>query len=159
MNRKIIIYFSYTNHTRMIANRIKEKLECDILEIKTAVPYSDDYNSVVNDEQNSESSNYLPEIQNINVDFNKYDTIILGTPVWWYRPVPAIRTFLSHYNLDGKRVIPFATNAGWLGNTFKEIKEMCPNSKVEKEMDIVFKSYSDILLTSSEEIDNWINSI
>ena len=159
MNRKIIIYFSYTNHTRMIANRIKEKLECDILEIKTVVPYSDDYNSVVNDEQNSESSNYLPEIQNINADFNKYDTIILGTPVWWYRPVPAIRTFLSHYNLDGKRVIPFATNAGWLGNTFKEIKEMCPNSKVEKEMDIVFKSYSDILLTSSEEIDNWINSI
>ena len=159
MNRKIIIYFSYTNHTRMIANKIKEKLGCDILEIKTITPYSDDYDSVVNDEQNSESSNYLPEIQNINVDFNKYDTIILGTPVWWYRPVPAIRTFLSHYNLDGKRVIPFATNAGWLGNTFKEIKEMCPNSKVEKEMDIVFKSYSDILLTSSEEIDNWINSI
>lgn len=159
MNRKVIIYFSYTNHTRMIANKIKEKLGCDILEIKTVVPYSDDYNSVVNDEQNSESSNYLPEIQNINVDFNKYDTIILGTPVWWYRPVPAIRTFLSHYNLDGKRVIPFATNAGWLGKTFKEIKEMCPNSKVEKEMDIVFKSYSDILLTSSEEIDNWINSI
>lgn len=58
--KKVIIYFSYTNHTRMISNRIKEKLGCDILEIKTVIPYSDDYDSVVNDEQNSESSNYLP---------------------------------------------------------------------------------------------------
>ena len=159
MENKIIIYFSYTGHTKMISNRIKEKLGCDILEIKTVVPYSDDYDSVVNDEQNSESSNHLPEIQDINVDLSKYDTIILGTPVWWYRPVPAIRTFLNNYNLDGKKVIPFATNAGWLGKTFKEIKEMCPNSKVEKEMNIVFKSYSDTLVTSEEEIDSWINSL
>lgn len=157
--KKIIVYFSYTNHTRMISNRIKEKLGCDILEIKTVVPYSDDYDSVVNDEQNSEFSNHLPEIQDIHVDLDKYDTIILGTPVCWYRPVPAIRTFLSRYNLDGKRVIPFATNAGWLGKTFKEIKEMCPNSKVEKEMNIVFKSYSDTLVTSEEEIDSWIDKL
>lgn len=81
MNNKIIIYFSYTGHTRTISNRIKEKLDCDILEIKTVIPYSDDYDSVVNDEQNSESSNHLPEIQDINVDLDKYDTIILGTPV------------------------------------------------------------------------------
>ena len=159
MNNKIIIYFSYTGHTRTISNRIKEKLDCDILEIKTVIPYSDDYDSVVNDEQNSESSNHLPEIQDIHVDLNKYDTIILGTPVWWYRPVPAIITFLSHYNLDGKKIIPFATNAGWLGKTFKEIKEMCPNSKVEEEMNIVFKSYSDTLVTTEEEIDSWINSL
>ena len=157
--KKVIIYFSYTNHTRMISNRIKEKLGCDILEIKTVIPYSDDYDSVVNDEQNSESSNHLPEIQDIHVDLDKYDTIILGTPVWWYRPVSAIRTFLSHYNLDGKKVIPFATNAGQLGKTFKEIKEMYPNSKVEKEMNIVFKSYYDTLVTSEEDIDSWINSL
>ena len=159
MDNKIIIYFSYTGHTKMISNRIKEKLDCDILEIKTVIPYSDDYDSVVNDEQNSESSNHLPEIQDINVDLDKYDTIILGTPVWWYRPVPAIRTFLSRYNLDGKTIIPFATNAGWLGKTFKEIKEMCPNSKIEKEMNIVFKSYSDTLVTSEEDIDSWISSL
>ena len=157
--KPIVVYFSYTGHTRMISNRIKEKLGCDILEIKTVIPYSDDYDSVVNDEQNSESSNHLPEIQDINVDLSKYDTIILGTPVWWYRPVPAIRTFLSRYNLDGKTIIPFATNAGWLGKTFKEIKEMCPNSQVKKEMNIVFKSYSDTLATSEEEIDSWINRL
>lgn len=38
--------------------------------------------SVVNNERNSERSNYLPEIEPIDVDLNQYDTIILGTPVW-----------------------------------------------------------------------------
>lgn len=154
---KLIVYFSYTNNTRMIANKIKERLDCDILEVKTVIPYSEDYQSVVDDEQNSEASNHLPEIQDINIDLDKYDEIILGTPVWWYRPVPAIRTFLAQNDLSGKTIKPFATNAGWLGRTFNEIKSLCPNSKVENGLNIVFESYSDKRVTSEDEIDNWID--
>ena len=156
---KLIVYFSYTNNTRMIANKIKEKLECDIIEIKTVIPYSQDYETVVNDEQNSEASNYLPEIQKIDVDLSKYDEIIVGTPVWWYRPVPAIRTFLSQNDLSGKVIKPYATNAGWLGRTFQEIKMLCPNSEVKEGMNIVFESYSDRLVTKEQEIENWINQL
>ncbi len=156
---KLIVYFSYTNNTRMIANQIKAKLNCDILEIKTVVPYSGDYETVVNDEQNSEASNYLPEIQKIDVDLSKYEEVILGTPVWWYRPVPAIRTFLTQNDLSGKIIKPYATNAGWLGRTFQEIEKLCPNSKVDKGMNIVFESYSDKLVTKEQEIENWINGL
>lgn len=156
---KLIVYFSYTNNTRRIANKIKDKLNCDILEIKTKIPYSDDYQAVVDDEQNSEASNHLPEIEDINIDLSKYDEIILGTPVWWYRPVPAIRTFLTQNDLKGKTIKPFATNAGWLGKTFKEIKSLCPNSNVEEGMNIVFESYSDKLVTSEKEIEDWINTL
>ena len=156
---KLIVYFSYTNNTRTIANKIKDKFNCDILEIKTKIPYSDDYQTVVDDEQNSEASNHLPEIEDINIDLSKYDEIILGTPVWWYRPVPAIRTFLTQNDLKGKTIKPFATNAGWLGKTFKEIKSLCPNSNVEEGMNIVFESYSDKLVTSEKEIEDWINTL
>jgi len=156
---KLVVYFSYTGNTKMIANKIKEKLECDILEIKTIIPYSKDYETVVNDEQNSERSNYLPEIENIDIDLSKYNEIIIGTPVWWYRPVPAIRTFLTKNNLKGKKIIPFATNAGWLGKTFKEIKALCPNSEVEEGMNIVFESYSDKLVTKENDIEKWINTL
>ena len=156
---KLIVYFSYTNNTRKIANKIKEKLDCDILEIKTKIPYSDDYQKVVDDEHNQEASNYLPEIENLDIDLNKYQEIIIGTPVWWYRPVPAIRTFLNENNLSGKIIKPFATNAGWLGKTFKEIKKLCPESDVEKGMNIVFESYSDKLVTSENEINKWIDTL
>ena len=157
MSNKLIVYFSYTNNTKMIAEKIKEKVNCDILEIKTVIPYSNDYDAVVNDEHNSEASNHLPEIQEINVDLSKYDEIIIGTPVWWYRPAPAIRTFLKQNDLSNKTVKPFATNAGWLGKTFKEIEKLCPNSNVENGMNIVFESYSDKLVTKEQDIENWIN--
>lgn len=159
---KLIVYFSYTNHTKKIANRIKEKINCDILEIKTVIPYSKDYNKVVDDEQNSEASNHLPKIQAINVDLSKYDEIILGTPVWWYRPAPAIRTFLSQNDLSGKTIKPFSTNAGWIGRTFIEIKKLCPNSKVEDGLNILYDAgdyRTRKLITSLDEIDNCINKL
>lgn len=156
---KLIVYFSYTGNTKMIANKIREKLNCDILEIKTVIPYSEDYDTVVNDEQNSEASNHLPEIQEIGIDLSKYDEIILGTPVWWYRPVPAIRTFLNQNDLSRKTIKPFATNAGWLGKTFKEIRILCPNSEICKGMNIVFESYSDKLVTKEQDIENWIKTL
>lgn len=156
---KLIVYFSYTGNTRMIAEKIRERLNCDVLEIKTVIPYSKDYDTVVNDEQNGEASNHLPEIQDINIDLSKYDEIILGTPVWWYRPVPAIRTFLTQNDLSGKTIKPYATNAGWLGRTFKEIEKLCPNSNVEQGMNIVFKSYTDKLVTKEQEINNWIDTL
>lgn len=159
MKKKIVIYFSYTNNTKKIALRIKEKLNCDIFEIKTVIPYSTDYDKVVNDEQNSEASNYLPELIESNLNLEEYDTVIIGGPVWWYRYAPAIRSFVNKYDLSGKRVIPFATNAGWLGKTFIEFKNLVKNANVENEMNIVFESYSDKLKTDIDDIDKWIDNI
>lgn len=160
-NKKLIVYYSYTNNTKMIAEKIQEKLHCDLLEIKPVVPYSEDYDTVVRLEQNNETSKKTPAIQEIGVDLNKYDEIILGSPVWWYSIVPVIRTFLKENDLSGKTIIPFATNAGWLGHTFEEIKELCPKSKVEKEMNIVFTGdyHERKLITPESEIDNWINKL
>ncbi len=158
-NKSIIVYYSYTGHTRMIAEKIKEKLNCDILELKPKDPYSTDYQSVVDQEQDNESNNKTIEIEKIAIDLSKYNKIILGSPVWWYSITPVVRTFLKENNLAGKVIVPFATNAGWLGTTFSDIKEICPNSKVENEMNIVFESYSDKLKTDEKEIDNWINKV
>lgn len=40
MNKKLVVYFSYTGHTKMIVDKIKEKLDYNILKIETVVPYS-----------------------------------------------------------------------------------------------------------------------
>lgn len=158
---KIVIYFTYTGHTKIIAEKIKEKLGCDILKLEPVIPYSNDYNKVVDDEQNSGSSNILPEIKDIDIDLSKYDEIIIGTPVWWYRPAPVVRAFLKKYDLSGEKVIPFATNAGWLGKGLSEIKTFCPNSEVVDEMNIVFSTNyeENKLVTNEYDIDSWINKL
>ena len=159
MKKKLIVYFSYTNNTKTIAELIQKKLNCDILRIETKVPYSNDYQTVVDDEQNSEASNHIPEIKDININLDEYDTIILGTPVWWYRPCPAIRAFLTKYDLSNKTIIPFATNAGWLGRTFKEIEKLANKSTIKSEKNIHIESYSSNLKTNKQEIESWIETL
>ncbi len=160
-NKKIVVFHTYTNHTKIIAQNIAKKLNCDILELKPVEEYSKDYQTVVDEYQNNESDKKTPKIEKINVDLSKYDEIIIGSPVWWYTITPVVRTFLKENDLSGKTIIPFATNAGWLGRTFKEIKSLCPNSTVKNEMNIVFtEDYRENqLVTSPDEIDNWINSL
>ena len=158
MNKKLIIYFSYTGNTRKIANMIKDKLNCDTLELQPVIPYSTDYQTVVDEEQRMEGANHMPEIQETNVDLTSYDTIIIGTPVWWYREAPVIRTFLNKYDLSNKNIYLYATNAEWLGKTFIELKKLCKGNVISTQ-NIVFESYSDKLITSTNEIDSWIKSI
>ena len=160
-SKKLVVYYSYTGHTKMIAESIQKKLKCDILEIKPVKPYSTDYQKVVDEEQNNESAKKTPEIEKIDKDLNNYDEIIIGSPVWWYTIVPVIRTFLKENDLSGKIIKPFATNAGWLGRTFQEIEKLCSNSTVDKGMNIVFtEDYNENeLVTSPDEVDKWIESL
>ena len=157
--KKLVVFYSYTGHTKMIAESIQQKLNCDILEIKPVKPYSTDYQTVVDEEQNNSSAGKTPDIQKIDKNINEYDEIIIGTPVWWYTIAPVIRTFLTQNDLSNKTIKPFATNAGWLGHTFQEIQKLCPNSKVDKGMNIVFESYLDNLVTSPDEIEKWIDEL
>lgn len=157
--KKLVVFYSYTGHTKMIAESIQRKLNCDILEIKPVKPYSTDYQTVVDEEQNNSSVGKTPDIQKIDKNLNDYDEIIIGTPVWWYTIAPVIRTFLTQNDLSNKTIKPFATNAGWLGHTFKEIQKLCSNSKVDKGMNIVFESYSDNIVTSPDEIEKWIDEL
>lgn len=159
--KKLVVFYSYTGHTKMIAENIQRKLNCDILEIKPVKPYSTDYQTVVDEEQNNSSVGKTPDIQKIDKNLNDYDEIIVGTPVWWYTIAPVIRTFLTQNDLSNKTIKPFATNAGWLGHTFQEIQKLCPDSRVDKEMNIVFTEDHHVsqLVTSPDEIDEWIEKL
>ena len=92
------------------------------------------------------------------MDLNDYDKIIIGTSVWWYTITPVIREFLKKNDLSKKKVYAFATNAGWLGRTFKEIESYC---KLENKLNIQFTEdwKKHTYLTSDEEINKWIEEI
>lgn len=162
MNKKrIIIYHTYSTHTRMIANMIKEKLNCDILELQPKIPFSSNYQEVVDEYQNNSIKDKEIELKETNINLDDYDEIILGTPVWWYTMTPVIATFLKQNNLSGKVIYPFATNAGWLGHTFNDIKTLCPKSDIKKELNVVFSMNHEEnkIVSSIEEINKWIDNI
>lgn len=155
--KALIVYYSYLGNTKSIADMIQKKIGSDILRIEPVVPYDNNYNKVVNQGQDEVERGYCPEIKSVDVDWNQYDTIILGTPVWWYTFAPAMHTFLKSHDWKGKTVYPFATNGGWIGHTFKDIKNACQGADVKNGINIRFDNST--LRTSMKDIENWINKL
>lgn len=155
--KTLILYYSYTGNTKSIADMIQSKIGGDTERIDTVVPYSGDYNSVVDQGHKEVNQGYMPEIKPLSVNLDDYDTIVLGMPVWWYTFAPAMKTFLTNNSLSGKTIYPFATNGGWIGHTFEDIKSLCTDANVKKGINIEFDT--DRLRTSASEIENWIKNI
>ena len=92
--KTLLVYYSYTGNTKIIADKIKNKLDCDVLELKPKKPFLEkDYQAIVDEYQSNESTKKCVEIENINIDLKDYDKIIIGTSVWWYTITPVIREF------------------------------------------------------------------
>lgn len=155
--RKLILYYSYGGNTRKIAEMIQEKIGGDIAEIETVKSYKGSYDSVVNQGQREVDSGYMPEIKELNVDLDNYDTIIIGTPVWWYTFAPAVKSFLHDYDLSGKSIYPYATNGGWIGHTFEDFKRECGEAKVYPGLNVRFDEHDK--RTKDDEIERWVRGI
>lgn len=158
--KTLIIYYSQTRgNTKRIAEMIKSKLNCDITEIDTKTPYTGTYEEIVNQGQKEVETGFMPEIKSISKNPKDYDRIILGTPTWWYTMAPAVKTFLSKNNLDGKEVVLFQTHGGWQGHVFEDMESMIKGN-ISNKFEIQFDSTGgDELITPVVNIKNWIESL
>lgn len=155
--KSIVIYYSYGGNTRRVAEKIGSSIGADLAEIKTVRPYTGSYDDVVDQGQREVNSGFLPELLPLNIDLTQYDTIVLGTPVWWYTFAPAMNCFLHNVDLSGKTVYPFATNGGWLGHTFQDFGKGCSGASVQAGLNVRFNE--DRQLTSDANILKWAEQI
>ena len=155
--KTLILYYSYGGNTKGIAEKIQKGIGGDLVCIDTAVPYTGSYNQVVDHGQREVDSGFCPELKPVKVDLDAYDTVVLGTPVWWYTFAPAMHTFLKQADLEGKTVYPFATHGGWLGHTMKDFEKLCKGAKVKEGLDVRFDGAKQ--RTSDAEIQRWIKTI
>lgn len=122
--KHLIIYYSYTNHTRELVKRLQNKFSYDVFEIEPVIPYSNNYQQVVDEAERDVPRGVQPEIKPFTLDLEQYDVIILATPVWWYTFASPVNTFLHQYRLQGKIIIPLVTNGGWVGHTIEDIERL-----------------------------------
>lgn len=155
--KTLIVYYSYSGNTKRIAEMIQSKIGGDTARIETVNPYEGDYNSVVEQGKKEVDSGFAPEIKPMNINMSDYDTIVLGTPVWWYTYAPAVKTFLDENDFSGKTVYAFATNGGWIGHTFKDVERECTGAEIKPGLNIRFDE--ERLVTPESEIYDWINKI
>lgn len=116
MNKTLVVYFSASGVTERAAQTLATQLQSDILEIIPKQIYTDEDLNWNN--PNSRSSieikdlNYRPEIEDIKVDINNYDTLYILFPIWWGVAPNVIKTFLDKIDLTNKKIVTFCTSGG-----------------------------------------------
>ena len=72
-----------------------------------------------------------PELADKNANISKYNTILVGFPVWWYIAPNIILTFLESYNFTGKKIVVWGSSwSSGMGNTTEEIRNISKGANV-----------------------------
>jgi len=127
----LIVYLTRTNNTKAIAEIIQKNVGGNLIALELLKPYPENYKATVQQVVDENASGYLPLLKTKIDSIEKYDVVFIGFPTWDMQIPPPMKSFLHEYNLSGKTVIPFNTNAGYgVGSGFQTVKELCKNSKV-----------------------------
>lgn len=115
--KTLIVYYSATGNTEGVAERLAESLNANTFEIVPSDPYTDDDldwtddNSRVSREYNDESLRDV-ELENTTVpNWDTYDTVLIGYPIWWGIAAWPVNSFVEANDFTGKTVIPFCTSS------------------------------------------------
>lgn len=138
----LVVYFSRTGenynvgnvevgNTVMVASYIKDYLKADSFEIIPVNKYPDKYQECLDQATKEKNENARPEIQNKITNFDQYDTIFVGYPIWWGNLPMIMHTFFESYDFNGKKVIPFNTHEGsGDAGTYSTVQKDLPKANV-----------------------------
>ena len=145
MGNTLIVYYSRKgeNHTpdgiqvlekgntTYAAEHIQKALGADLFEIETVKPYAENYRACCMEAVAEMKSNARPEIKAYVPDLSGYDTIFLCFPCWCGTAPMAVFSFLEHYDLTGKKILPLCTHEGsGMANSQRDIVRCCPGADV-----------------------------
>lgn len=122
--KTLVVYFSAQGHTEEVAQKIANNLGADIFELEPVDEYSSDdldwtdSNSRVSQEHEDESLRNIELVSTSVENWDSYDTVLIGYPIWWGIAAWPVDTFVKSNDFTGKTVIPFCTSSSsGLGNS------------------------------------------
>ena len=140
--KMLVVYFSRAGenynvgritegNTAKLAKEIAAQTGADLFEIvpETAYPEgNDDMLAAATDER---KNNARPKIKTHIDNFESYDTVFIGYPIWWGDLPMIMHTFMESYDFTGKTVVPFNTHEGsGQAGTQSVIEEKLSGAKV-----------------------------
>ncbi len=130
--KSLVSYFSATGNTEKVARQIAKLTGADIHFIEPAQPYAE---NPYDDSELIKKEAYhdlRPAVKNLlsKDSIAQYDTLYIGSPIWWHQPAMVVCTFLDAYDLSDKVIIPFFTYGAdsYLNESMQKIYKLTPNS-------------------------------
>ncbi|MBO3272368.1 flavodoxin [Hymenobacter defluvii] len=127
----LIVYLSRTNNTKAVAGIIHQEVGGSLIALELQTPYPENYQAIVQQVARENETGFLPPLRTRIHNIAQYDVIFVGFPTWGMQLPPPMKSFLKQYDLRGKTLVPFNTNAGYgVGTSMQMVKALAPNSTV-----------------------------
>lgn len=157
--KTLVVYYSASGYTEKAAKAIEGETNGDIFTIEPVEPYSDedldwtDSDSRVSKEHDDESLRNIKLKSTSVPDWDQYDTVFVGYPIWWGIAARPVDNFIKGNDFTGKTVIPFATStSSGLGDSGEFLKEMAGTGEW-------LDGHRFISGTSTEEVASWVKEL
>ena len=157
--KTLVVYYSASGNTERVAKDIAEAVGADLFEIvPTEVYTSDDLDwtnpdSRVSREHDDESLRDVPLTTTEVPDWDSYDTVFIGYPIWWGIAAWPVDTFVKNNDFTGKTVIPFATSSSsGMGQSGSLLADMAGTGEWQEGQR--FSSG-----VSSDDVQSWVNGL
>lgn len=108
MNKTLIIYYSQSGQSKRIVQLLQEKIDADTFEIEPVRSYNMDMWKAWDEAQEEMKTGILPELK-VYPNLGKYQTVIIGGPVWGMTLANPLKTFMMKTDFAGKIVSAFWT--------------------------------------------------
>lgn len=157
--KPLVVYYSASGNTERVAKDIAEAAGADLFEIvPTEVYTSDDLDwtnpdSRVSREHDDESLRDVPLTTTEVPDWDSYDTVFVGYPIWWGIAAWPVDTFVKNNDFTGKTVIPFATSSSsGMGQSGSLLADMTGTGEWQEGQR--FSSG-----VSGDDVQSWVNGL
>lgn len=157
--KTLVVYYSASGNTERVAKDIAEAAGADLFEIvPTEVYTSEDLNwtnpdSRVSREHDDESLRDVPLTTTEVPDWDSYDTVFIGYPIWWGIAAWPVDTFVKNNDFTGKTVIPFATSSSsGMGQSGSLLADMAGTGEWQEGQR--FSSG-----VSGDDVQSWVNGL
>ena len=157
--KTLVVYYSASGNTERVAKDIAEAAGADLFEIvPTEVYTSEDLNwtnpdSRVSREHDDESLRDVPLTTTEVPDWDSYDTVFIGYPIWWGIAAWPVDTFVKNNDFTGKTVIPFATSSSsGMGQSGSLLADIAGTGEWQEGQR--FSSG-----VSSDDVQSWVNGL
>lgn len=125
--KSIIIFWSRSGSTKLLASKIARETGADILEITLKTLYPANYRKTLSRANRERIQDAPPELAMQLPDLSQYDTIYLGYQTWAMTLSQPMKAFLLQYGgeFSNKKIAPFLSEGGYgTGDSIELIREI-----------------------------------
>lgn len=145
-------------NVQQLAQWVSERTGGDLFSIQVTEPYSSDWDACLERANQERAEDARPELTASVEQLERYDTVFLGYPNWWYGVPMALLSFLEENDLSDKQVYLFCSHGtGGLASSVEQIDEALPDSTALSEN--IFDVYEEDASSSQQDILAWLEEL